>query len=105
MRVKIKITLETPDGDKTDIVTADGLDVRNYETEFRKSFLTTETSYIQYTQLAYVTMKRLGRFKGSYDVFDSQCVEVEEVPEEEQKGVEKDPRPTRRTPGEGSSRS
>lgn len=105
MRVQLKITLETPDGDKTDTITADGRDLRNYEAEFQQSFLTTETSYTQYTQLAYVTMKRASRFKGSYDVFDSQCVEVEEVPDEEEKVATKDPRPTRRTPGEGSSRS
>jgi len=101
MRVKLKITLETPDGDKTDVIAADGRDIRNYEAEFKKSFLTTETSYVQYTQLAYVTMKRAGRFKGSYDVFDSQCVEVEEAPEES----EPEARPTRKAPGGGSSRS
>jgi hypothetical protein len=100
MRVKLKITLETPDGDKTDVISADGRDIRNYEAEFEKSFLTTETSYIQYTQLAFETMKRLGRFKGSYDVFDSQCVSVEEVPDEEPEA-----RPTRKAHGGGSSQS
>lgn len=101
MRVKIKITLETPDGEKTDTVTADARDVRNYEAEFQVSFLTTDLSMIQITQLAYVTMKRLGMFTGSYDVFDSQAVEVEGTDEEPVEQA----RPTPKGRGGGSSRS
>lgn len=100
MKTKIKIVLETPDGEKTDTVTADARDIRNYEAEFQQSFLTTDLSMTQITQLAYVTMKRLGRFKGSYDVFDNQCTEAEGADDEEDAG-----RPTQKAPGGGSSRS
>lgn len=80
----MKVALETPDGEKTDTVVADARDIRNYESEFATSFVTTELSYTQMTQLAYVAMKRQGIFKGSYDVFDSQCTDVDsadDVPE------------------------
>jgi len=79
MRVLMKIVLETPDGEKTDEITADARDIRHYESEFDVSFLTSELSLIQLTQLAYVTMKRLKKFVGSWDVFDGQCVDIESV--------------------------
>lgn len=99
MRVKIKIILDTPDGEKSDTITADSRDVRNYEGEFQVSFLTTELSMVQITQLAYVTMKRLGKFSGSYDMFDSQAIDVEGADAEEEDIV---PRPTRKGRGGGS---
>lgn len=101
MKVTMQVVLETPDGDKTDAVTADARDIRNYEAQFGQSWVTTETSFTQMTQLAFVAMKRLGKFTGSYDVFDSVCVEVSDVPES-------DPEPERPTPkahGGGRSRS
>lgn len=82
MKIKIKIVLETPDGEKTDTVTADARDVRAYESEFQTSFITSELSMTQLTQLSYVSMKRAKTFVGSYDVFDSQCIEVESGSEE-----------------------
>lgn len=97
MRVTMKVILETPDGEKTDTVVADARDIRNYESEFDRSFLTSELSMTQLTQLAYVTLKRLGRFAGSYDVFDSQCTEVEGSDD-----VEEPARPTRRGRSGGS---
>lgn len=92
MKVRMKVVLETPDGEKTDSVVADARDIRNYESEFDRSFLSTELSMIQLTQLAYVTLKRTKAFSGSYDVFDSQCVEVEGQDDEPDEPV----RPTRR---------
>lgn len=98
MRVRMKVVLETPDGEKTDTVVADARDIRNYESEFDRSFLSTELSMIQLTQLAYVTLKRGKAFTGSYDVFDSQCVEVEGADDEVEPA-----RPTRRSRSGDSS--
>lgn len=82
MKVQMKVVLDTPTGDLAQEVTADARDIRAYESEFGASFLTTELSMTQLTQLAYVTMKRTGRFTGTYQSFDSECVEVESVDEE-----------------------
>lgn len=99
MKTRIKIVLETPDGEKTDQLVADARDIRSYESQFSTSFLTTDLSMTQITQLAFVTMKRLGQFTGSWDVFNSQCVEVESADDAE---AEPD-RPTRKGRGGGPS--
>jgi hypothetical protein len=98
MKITMKVVLETPDGETTEEVVADARDIRRYESEFDKSFVTSELSMIQMTQLAYVSLKRLKKFTGSYDVFDSQCVEVEAADEEEPVG----PTPKAATGGRSS---
>jgi hypothetical protein len=82
MKVSMSVTLDKDGEESVTRISADARDVRKYEGEFKASFLTTELSMVQLTQLAYVTMLRLGAFTGSYDTFDAQCVEVEGVDEE-----------------------
>ena len=101
MKIKMKVVLETPDGEKSDEVTADARSVRAYESEFGVSFITSELSMIQLTQLAYVAMKRAKTFAGSYDVFDEQCVEVEAADED----VAESPKSTAKVPGGVRSRA
>lgn len=102
MKINMSVTLETPDGEKTDRVVADARDIRNYESEFGASWVTTDTSYTQTTQLAYVAMKRRGSFKGSWDVFDSQCTDIEGAPDEVEVSEPANPTSTGRAAGRSS---
>jgi hypothetical protein len=84
MRIPIKVVLEEQDGqERTETIVADSRDVRAYEAEFDTSFLTTDLSVTQITQLAFCALRRQGRFRGSWDVFDSSAVDVEGVNAEE----------------------
>lgn len=76
MKVSMKVVLEDPEP-RVFRLTADARDVRRYEGHFRQSFLTSELSMTQLTQLAWATMARRGLFKGSYEGFDEVCTEVE----------------------------
>lgn len=77
MHIPLKIELERADGEIEKIeVTADARDVRGYETEYKVSWLSTELSFVQLSQLAWITARRQKKFTGSYDVWDAQAIDV-----------------------------
>jgi hypothetical protein len=94
MRIPIKVVLEQDGNEQTETVIADSRDVRAYEAEFDRSFLTTDLSLTQISQLAFCALRRQGRFKGSWDVFDASAIDVEGADEDE--GEVETPRPTRK---------
>jgi hypothetical protein len=103
MKIKMQITLDK-DGseEKLDLV-ADDRDVRAYESEFSSNWLTTELSYTQLGQLAWLTARRQGKFKGSWDVFNAMAVEVTNAPDpdEEEAGEVTPTRPTKKAASAG----
>jgi hypothetical protein len=70
--MKIKLTIGMDKGDDQEEsfdVIADGRDVRKYEETFAISWLATDMSYIQMTQLAWIAARRHDRFEGDYASF------------------------------------
>jgi hypothetical protein len=99
MKAHIRVVLEEAGGGEQEhIIVADSRDIRKAESEFNYSWMTTPPSFIQSTQLAYVTMRRQGTFKGSYKDFDEVCVEVEDAPDPEPPSTD----PTQPDPGVSS---
>ena len=71
MKIKIKVTNEQEDGSEiTYEVIADGRDVRKYEEHFETSWIATELSMTQVSQLAWVASRRQGLYEGDWASFD-----------------------------------
>jgi len=70
MKINLTVTNDLDGQDQTYEVIADGRDVRKYEESFEISWLATDMSYIQMTQLAWVASRRHGLFEGDYAAFD-----------------------------------
>lgn len=82
-RMRIKVTLDRKRVDEPEQefeVVADGRDIRKYEAEYEQSFLT-HTDYTQVCQVAHTAMRRQGLYVGSWEQFNGECVDVEEVAE------------------------
>lgn len=97
-RLNVEITLQDKGVERTERVIANGRDIRAYEAEFDESFLT-QTTYTQLAKIAWIALRRAGRFTGTYDEFDAQAVDLEEFSGDS----EVDPvDPTQTDPGAGS---
>ena len=70
MKINMHVTNDLDGQDQEYDVMADGRDVRKYEEIFGISWLATDMSYIQMTELAWVASRRHGLFTGDYDAFD-----------------------------------
>jgi len=70
MKINIHVTNDLDGQDQEYDVVADGRDVRKYEEIFQISWLATDMSYIQITELAWVASRRHGLFDGDYAAFD-----------------------------------
>lgn len=98
-RMSMTVTLDVKGAETTEKVVADGRDFRAYEAEFETSFFG-QTTYLQLTQIAFVALRRQKRFRGTWDDFNAQCIELEEQPSDV---GEVDPeRPTQPDRGDGS---
>jgi hypothetical protein len=97
-RLRLEAVLEHKGKERTERVVANGRDIRAYESQFEESFLT-QTSYEQLTKIAFVALRRAGRFDGTYEDFDAQCVDLEEFYESELDPVD----PTPKAAGDDSS--
>jgi len=70
MKISMHVTNDLDGQDQEYDVVADGRDVRKYEEIFEISWLATDMSYIQMTELAWVASRRHGLFEGDYAAFD-----------------------------------
>ena len=73
------IEVEFEDG-STHTADVDGRDIRVWEVEARKSFLTSDLTYTALTDLARLALKRTGALDLGTGEFDQRCVSVKEVP-------------------------
>lgn len=99
MQVRMKVELEKSTGETEKYtVVADARDIRAYEAEFKQSWISTELSFIQLAQLAWIASRRQRKFTGSYDVFDAEAVDVSaaDAEETEKEGEVEPAAPTRR---------
>jgi len=95
VKIKMHVELEKSDGKlETFDVVSDARDIRGYEAEFKESWIATELSFTQMSQLAWITARRARKFSGSYDVWDAEAVDVSSSEEDE--GEVETADPTRR---------
>lgn len=100
MRIKMKVELEKSTGEIEEFeVTADARDVRTYESEYGVSWLTTDLSFNQLAQLAWITARRQKKYTGSWEGFNSEAVDVSSANVDKDGEVESD-RPTEEAPTE-----
>jgi hypothetical protein len=76
--VKQNYRFEMDDGETFD-VSSDARDIRAWEAEYGKSYLSSPLSYTEIAQVAYIAAKRTGVLRDeypSYKDFDAHCVEA-----------------------------
>lgn len=90
-RLIYSVHVELEDGQVFD-TKIDGRDIRMWEVETRKSFLSEDFSYSALTDLARLALKRTGELEMAKANFDNACVLVKET-----SNAEADPTPSDRT--------
>lgn len=76
---KFKVSFE--DGSEKEAL-VDQRDIRRWEAEVGRSWLTEDMTVTAATRVAYYGLARAGVFTGDWDAFDKVAVWVEEVPDE-----------------------
>lgn len=91
------LTVELEGRDEPIEVSCDSRDIRKWEAEYDRSWLSSDVSVTSFAQLAWLGCRRHGLFDGGWDDFDAVCITVEQTSRPEAGN------PTRKGRGGGSS--
>lgn len=86
------------DGKDPQEVTVDGRDIRGWESQTEKSFIEDKLSYTMLTELAALAAIRTKQYKGDFDKFMAEVVNVRQLSDEDVAGD-----PTEKAPGDEPS--